>query len=328
MKFSAIVINVPNTLVRPGLTRKDAFTQQWTRSELSKIFELSFLEKVCTPSEIVQTPELMVLAKRHDTFFQPNLRKALLGVSPTDRLSDQQKQQSTDLAEAIIAEHWDKLIEILQKLNFSCRDDDAIKTQAIDTPWTPVILSGLLDAVRTKLTRTACTESHLRAYRKLQQSEAQVGLLFEDDVVILPQIKGQLNEAIAWLNQHDPDWNIVQLAWSKLPDRPATILEFEDSPLIASNNGAYGNSAVLVNLTNQSAQKIVDLIETHRSSGQDIVANDVILAEAKLAQYLVKTRYIGPPLGEHSSVIAGKDMDYTKVCWDQPQIDQIKAMIN
>jgi GR25 family glycosyltransferase involved in LPS biosynthesis len=326
MKYPAVVINVPGSLVQPGLTRKEAFLAQWERSGLGEQFELTFLENACTPAEIVHDLRLLTLAKKHDTFIQPGLRKALLGFDSSVTLTAEQKAATTVMVEAMITHLWTPLINILIGLNFSCQDKEAIALNSL--VGNPDVLAGLLDAVRTKLTRTACTESHLRAYRKLHESRhsSSIGLLLEDDLVILPQAATQIEHISKYLSNYQPNWNTVQMGWSKLEDRPNYLWLCHDAPLATSENNAYGNTAVLLNLAHKGASQIVDLIERHRATESCIVANDVIMAEDRYGRYLAWPRYIGPPIGNHLSVIVGKSMDYTRFCWDPEQVEQIKAL--
>lgn len=343
MKYPAVVINIPGSLVQPGLTRKEAFLTQWDRSGLNERFELIFLENVCTPAEIVQDEHLLALAKKHDTFIQPGLRKALLQVDPTVSLTEEQKKVATTMVETMIDHWWEPLVTILRDLNFSCQDTEAVARVPNSPVGNPEVLAGLLDAVRTKLTRTACTESHIRAYRKLQAlgdevelwsklhsvtDVSPVGLLLEDDLVILPQVSAQIESMLTCFGRQPPYWywNTVQLGWSQLHDRPCQLVSVPGAPLITSSNGAYGNTAVLVNLARHAAAKIVDLIEEARSRDACIVANDVILARHCHKRYLAWPRYCGPPIGNHLSVIVGKNMDYTQVCWDPEQVAQIQAL--
>lgn len=329
-KIAAVVINVPGSMISPYLSRLDTFKQQWEAAKLDDIATLKVLENVCTPTEVLADFELKSFAKHHDTFIQPRLRRRILGVSDAHELTPDDKADANVRVQNLIATNWDDLVKILCKLGFKCRDVENVRPYAERTIWTPEALSEILDALRTKITRTACTESHKRAYRYLNETKADVGLLFEDDVVMLPGFKEQISEIAAWLDEHKPNWNFVQLGWSKLADRPAELRPIANSLVSKSSNGAFGNMAMLVNLRIDTAWVIMDRFTSNRYLGEnhEINPNDLVLCKCVergvLNGYLATTRLVGPPAHAYPSVICGTAMDYTNVCWDPEQIRELQ----
>lgn len=329
-KIAAVVINVPGSMISPELSRLDAFKQQWQSAKLDDIATLKVLDNVCTPTHVLADPTLTSFAKRHDTFILPKLRRRILGVSDTYELTDDEKTEAYKRVQNLISTNWNDLVKILSELDFKCRDIETVRPYAENTIWTPECLSAILDALRTKITRTACTQSHKNAYRYLYECKADAGLLFEDDVVMLPGFKEQIQEILEWLNEHEPYWNFVQLGWSKLPDRPAELKLVPNAPLSTSSNGAFGNMAVLVNLNCDTAWTIMDRFTSNRYRGDndEINPNDLVLCKCVergiLRGYLATTRLVGPPAYAYPSVICGTAMDYTNVCWDPEQIRELQ----
>jgi hypothetical protein len=320
-----IAINVPGSLLQqnPPILRKDDLKAKWKASAISKIAYLTFLDNPCTPAEIVTNPEYLELAKRHDTFYPPPLLKYLM---KKDSLTEEEKAGATILAESEILRNWNFLITTLTGLGFSCQDPAAVahydSSQLSGQP-----LVWMLDALRTKLTRTACTLSHLRLYRDFDREMSEIeypfaGLLLEDDLVFAPGLDKQIIDIVHWLQRNDSDWNFVQLGWSKHADRP--VVEIPGSPLSRPVRGVFGNTAVLVNLGNGSQKKLAKLIQAAQLA-TPVLANDVILAEGCDREhcYVATQRLVGPPVGQHLSVLAGKAMDYSSVCWDPEVLELI-----
>ncbi len=326
MPIKAVVINVPGSLlqINPPVYRKHEFDKNFKKSDLRKLAYADFLDNVCTPKEIVNDPTLIEIAKRHDTFYPPPLLKLLMN-KPS--LNPEEKEQAKILAESECLRHWDTVVSILeQALNFSCRDEEQVRKYDTEQ-LSGQLLFYLLDVVRTKLTRTACTVSHSRAYQAMTEYSqlyfSDVALLLEDDVVFCPGIDMQIRDILTWLAAHDPQWSCVQLGWSKHPGDE--IIPIDNSPLSRSAKGVVGNTCILVNLTNETPNKIVSLIQKKQLC-TPVVPNDVILAEANDQHwYLATKRLIGPPIGVHNSVLIGKEMDYTSVCWDQEQIEILSS---
>jgi len=316
----AIVINVPGSLLKPGLTRKDAFLKTWQNS--SPEVPVEFLQNVCTCAEVVETPTLLSLAKLHGTFIPPPLRKLILGAPASAVLSEAGKTQADKKIEFIIDKEWVRLVSILKALDFNLRDSEN-QLQQLAIGEDLELTKYLLDCVRTKITRTACTESHLRVYEKLHKSDKYLGLLLEDDLCILPGFWKQVKEIFEWLEENRPDWDIVQLGYSKHAERP--IKPIEGAPVSLAPLGAYGNTAVLINNDNIAAYKVFLRIKKHRKlalkEGNKLLANDVVIAEyPQLNRYVANVRLIGPPPGNHISVLAGKEMNYDSYCWDPEQL--------
>jgi hypothetical protein len=315
-----IVINVPGSLLKPGLTRKEAFLNTWHRN--SPNVPVEFLENVCTCAEVVNNPGLLNLARKQDTFIPPPLRKLILGAPASASLSEAGKKQADSKIESIIDSEWERLVGVLKALDFNVRDSDELLRE-IPISYNLEFTKHLLDCVRTKITRTACTESHLRVYQKLDQSEKYLGLLLEDDLCILPGFWQQVEEIFQWLEENRPDWDIVQLGYSKHEGR--AIEPIEGAPVSLAPLGAYGNTAVLINNDNIAAYKVFIRIKEHRGvalkEGNKLLANDVVIAEyAQLNRYVANVRLVGPPPGNHISVLAGKEMNYDSCCWDPEQL--------
>lgn len=319
--LKAVVINVPESLLQidPPILRKDQFQKNFKKSNLRKLAYPVFLDNVCTPKQIVNDEALIEIAKRHDTFYPPPLLKLLMQKNAS--LTPEEKEQAKIIAESEVLRHWDYLISTLEALNFSCRDEEQVRKYDTEK-LSGQLLFLLLDVARTKLTRTACTVSHSRAYQAMIPYSdlffSEVALLLEDDVVFCPGIDQQIRDILIWLAEHDPQWSCVQLGWSKHPGDE--IILIDNSPLSRSAKGVVGNTCILVNLINETPSKIVSLIR-RKQLCTPVVPNDVILAEANDEHwYLATKRLVGPPIGVHNSVLIGKEMDYTNVCWDQEQI--------
>lgn len=317
-----LAINVPNSLLRPGVLRKKALLQNAAR--FLPNLTIHFLERVCTSSEVVESVVLRQRAQTHDTFVAPPLCKKVLDAPASAKLTDLQKSLAYAKVAITIWENWDRFLDILQKLNFQCRDLAQVE-KFVQGDEDAQTLSWYLDAVRTMLTRTACTESHRRVYQAMAKRSESVGLLLEDDLSMLPGIEQQIQDILAWLKIHDPNWDIVQLGYSKHQGRP--IDPIESSPLARATQGAYGNTAVLVNLANSSAQRILDILQDSDDSPSYNTANDVTLAESdKINRYVATKRLVGPPPGDHLSVLTGTTMNYDSFCWDPEQLEELKSL--
>lgn len=325
----AIAINVPGSLLKPGILRRTAL------EEVFKVafpeVQLNFLQNPCTCEEIADSDALKQLAKRHDTFINPMLCKKFIGVPFIDELTPKQKATAKTEIMDIISRNWEVFLAVLQKINFQ-----PMSVPEEDHFFYSQNMIMLLDSTRTMLTRTACTISHQRAYEQLAKANTQkksVGLILEDDLVMLPKFPSQIESILEWLRENDPDWDMVQLGYSKHQERP--IEPIKGSPLARAPLGAYGNTAVLVNLLNGAASRIATVLEKHRydviRGRTTMLANDVVLAQTPtsfLNRYVAAERFVGPPLGDHISVIAGKTMNYDSCCWDYEQLEELKTMAN
>ena len=338
-QLNTVCINVPGSLLHAGVERRDAFLNTWNstmKSPGGEVLPVTFLPNPCTPAEIVADAHLTSLAKCHDTFVSPALRKAIVA-KQLAHISDPEeaKAKAIRLVELLILEHWDMCVELLKFLEFKnccgmpATADFAVKhlgLQAVVYPKPGFLfylaypedqhgnmLVGLLDALRTKLTRTACTESHCRAYAYLCQQPDKIGLLLEDDLYIDPRFPDQLSYLLPHLKTKA--WDIVQLGYSVHAERP--IVPY-NSLLSVAPQGAYGNTAVLV----RDPKTILQLLDAHRQGSGPILANDVVLAEAStLSRFLAAKRLIGPPKGEHLSELVGKAMDYSRFCWSEAELN-------
>jgi hypothetical protein len=319
--LAVVAINVPGSLLQknPPLLRKDALI-----AEIDNRLPLEFLPNVCILTEV--STELLHLAKLHDTFVPPPLRKVILGRQPSDNLTDAEKAEGERAVHEFLSlpNNHQRLVAILVRQGFNCQDlnVDCSRYEWLDNfPDKLQALGWLLDCVRTKFTRTACTESHIRAYEYLAQKSQPYGLILEDDLRTLPEFYTQLEEIVKWLEDNNQEWDFIQLGYSKHDERP--IIPIVGSPLALAPNGAYGNTAVLVNLKAGSASRIAAVLREHRQTAlrlqQPILANDVVLAQSQLKRFVAAVRYVGPPLGNHESVLAGKTMNYDQYCWDAEQ---------
>jgi hypothetical protein len=315
--MKAIVINVPGSKLNGPITRRQAFEVMWKMSGMEKDWKMEFLSNTCTPVEIHKEK----FVKRHDTFVPKPLQQYWLGATHAS-LSLEEKAKAYQLNEDYINANWDTLVLSLLENQLNCAAATAVGKQLNEPP--SEILRLILDTVRTKLTRTACTESHVRAYTELRKSEEPVGLILEDDLTMLPGLCDQIRQIQDWLKLHEIEWNLVQLGWSKHSDR--SVMFNPESPIGMPIKGVYGNTALLVNLQNNTPGNVTRLIHVHRRDDAVIKANDVVLAESSLRIFVAKERLVGPPAGNHESVVAGKAMDYDQYCWDPEKMDEVKKV--
>lgn len=313
--MKAIVINVPGSKLNGTVTRRQAFEAMWEMSGMKEDWNMEFLSDVCTPAELRDRTTV----RRHDTFIPKALQQYWLGTTSTS-LTPEEKTNANDINERYVNDCWKNLVWLLLDHNLNC----AVAARVMVNELAPEILELVLDTVRTKLTRSACTESHVRAYQELTNSTEPVGLILEDDLVILPSLRDQIREIRKWLEAHSMEWDLIQLGWSKHSNRP--VMFKPESPIGVPINGVYGNTALLVNLRTNTPEKVIDLIENHRRFAAVVKANDVVLAESSLRIFVAKDRLVGPPAGNHESVVAGKAMNYDQYCWDPEKLDEVRAV--
>lgn len=262
------------------------------------------------------------------------LSKDLVGEEK--QLQQQWLSKMEEVLDSLIQKNWTWLVKILSHLQFkNHRDPVAVDTaikeldilsivypksgfvfedyKCYDHAKQYLVLEGLLDAVRTKLTRTACTESHIRAYHHLARRDDCYGLVLEDDLFIDPSFPQQLCDVIQHLEEKQLKWDMVQLGYSIHKARPNVSF---DHLLSKAPQGAYGSTAILV----RDPRAVCDLLRESYYISAKAFPNDVVLALAAanhiITGFVVAKRKIGPVKDSHLSEIAGSQMDYTECCWD------------
>ena len=131
-KLNIVCINVPGSLLEKDLLRKDELLKLWSSIMISNDgapYPIHFLENVCIPSEIVNDPYLTELAKRHDTFISPSLKKAI--ITQYFPFDPESKDKAINLVSKTIIENWDILVEILKFLNFKNSSNDIISNAVL-----------------------------------------------------------------------------------------------------------------------------------------------------------------------------------------------------
>lgn len=308
-QLKAVIINVPGSILHTGpvgtIYRKDHI-EKMCREMIPNI-SFEFLTSVCTIESVLATPNFRAQARLHDSFLSPMVF-AFYGLAEFPTVA--QKMAVIDCVEKEVRNDWAAFVS-----SFELSIPETI-------PPTPLhdLLQGY---VRTKIVRTACSQSHIAAYERICQQPCTVlyGLILEDDVVMLPGFEAQIGELIEVLNTFDPNWSILRLGYSKHPDRP--VIPCIKMPCLSqAPNGAYGNTALIVNRSNGSdanvAKFLKDTFAEAIRTEKTVVANDVVLSAYPGTYYATK-RLVGPP-SEHNSIIAGKLMNYDKYCWDAEQI--------
>jgi hypothetical protein len=336
--LTAICINIPGSLLQPGIFRYDEFDKIW-RSTMKgpngDYIPVRFLQNPCTPAEIAENPYLTYLAMRHDTFYPPGLKKELMAQYFPDYPPEVAKGKAIGLAKGIILKNWDILINILKCLEFkNCQSEFKVGCamgqlglfetiaqsgqlfgHVFEEESRGRIMVGLLDATRTMLTRTACTESHRRAYEFLsKETTGKLGLILEDDLFIDPRFPDQLVQIMRKLVGENMVWDILQLGYSITP---ATVILPVDDLFVGTTTGVFGNTAVLVN----SPKRVLQILEEECNGEGEIRANDVVLAKMAMSNRLAKKRYIGPPKTTHLSEVTGLPMDYRVLCYDGEDLE-------